>query len=323
MDREHVMSEFKQEIATTLQDYRNHITSHILERSEQLEFWVKAAMNELGTKMEIQEKEYVSFLYISTLKMDLIQRNYRFLIQAMNIRWYFDEEPLEVYFSARDLFEPLEQLWDKLNQKSRDCQGLVNKYDVQHIIFDELAFIDALISRILRYRLRNWEEKGIFSNVTRSPYWFLKWGEYRDQSEFIIHTDREEKDGSVWRGELKKALHKPETMVFSYWYRGEYEDSSMSELDMRFMVFEDSKLRRMEFRRCNLEGIRLSNCTLTDCSFEDCNLYGADFTKCTFERVSFHNADLAEALFPAFSVPFLHLTPEQLQTIQLAKEESE
>ena len=89
------------------------------------------------------------------------------------------------------------------------------------------------------------------------------------------------------------------------------------------MVFEDSKLRRMEFRRCNLEGIRLSNCTLTDCSFEDCNLYGADFTTCTFERVSFHNADLAEAIFPAFSVPFLHLTPEQLQTIQLAKEESE
>ncbi len=39
---EHVMSEFKQEIATTLQDYRNHITSHILERSEQLEFWVKS-----------------------------------------------------------------------------------------------------------------------------------------------------------------------------------------------------------------------------------------------------------------------------------------
>ena len=322
MDREYVMSEFKQEIAVTLKEYRKHLTSHILGHSEQIELWVKAAMDELGAQMEIQEKEYVSFLYISMLKTDLIQRNYRFLVQAMNIRWYFDEEPLEVYFSAGNLFEPLEQLWDKLNQKSRDCQGMVNQYDVQHIIFEELSYIDALISRILRYRLRNWEEKGIFSNVTRSPYWFLKWGEYRDQSEFIIHTDRTEKDGSVWRGELKKALHKPETMVFSYWYRGEYEDSRMSELDMRFMVFDESTLRRMEFQRCNLEGVRLSNCTLTDCSFEGCNLCGADFTKCMFERVTFQDAELTDAIFPALSVPFLDLTPEQLQTIQIAKEES-
>lgn len=321
MDREKAMSEYETEIAEILQEYRTHMTNHILEHSEQLESLVKAAMDELGEKMEIQQKEYVSFLYISMLKTDLIQRNYRFLLQAMNIRWYFDEEPLEIYFSAEKLFEPLEGLWDKLCEKCRDCQGKVNKYDIQHIIFDELSFIDALISRILRYRLRNWEEKDIFLKVTLSPYWFLKWGEYRDQTEFIIHTDRAEKDVNVWRKELKKALHKPETMVFSYWYQGEYEDCTMKELDMRFMVFEESKLKNMEFQRCNMEGARFSNCIIEDCSFEGCNLWGADFTKCALERVSFQNAELTDTIFPAVSVPFLNLTPEQLQTIQLVKEE--
>lgn len=321
MDREIAMSKYKEDIAVILPGFRTHMANHIQERSQQLESTIKAAVDELGDRMVKQQKEYVSFLYISMLKTNLIQKNYQFLLQAANFRWYLDDELIEVYFSAEDLLEPLEKLWNELSEKSHIYRGAINQYDIQHIIFEELSFIDAVISQVLRYQLRNWEEKEIFSKITLSPYWFLKWGEYQDQTEFIIHTDRTEKDESIWRRELKKAIHKPETMVFSYWYRGEYEDRSIKALDMRFIVFEDSKLKGIEFQQCNMEGSKFRNCNIAGCSFEGCNLYGADFTNCTFKHVSFPHAELEEAIFPAHSVPFLDLTPEQLQTIRLAKEE--
>lgn len=323
MNREKAMGRYKEEVEVMLREYRIHMAKHIQERAEDLESMVKGAMDELGSRMEAQQKEYVSFLFISALKTDLIQRNYQFLLHAMDLRWYLDDESIEVYFSAGALFEPWEQLWDRLIEKSHAYRGAVNLYDIQHILFGELEVMDAVIALILRYQLRDWEKKGIFSKVTLPPYWLLKWGEYRDQMEFILHTDRGEKDESVWKGELKKAVHKPETMVFSYWYRVAYRDYTMKELDMRFMVFEESNLEGMAFHGCNLEGARFSKCTMTDCSFEGCRLWGADFTGCTLKGVSFQNADLTNAILPAPSLPFLNLTPEQLQLIGLAQEEEE
>ena len=159
------------------------------------------------------------------------------------------------------------------------------------------------------------------SLLPRSPYWVLRWGEYRDQTEILVQTDRVEKDPGVWKTELSKAAREPEKMVFSYWYKGTYADRTIRDMDMRFITFEESTVQNIVFQNCNLEGSRFPGTRLTGCSFEGCNLWGADFRECTFEQTSFAGAELTAAVFPAESVPFLEISAEQLQVIRLDREE--
>lgn len=321
MEREQVIQMYLEDAAGPVEEYRRQMGQHLLERSEQLESMVRDALKCLGEKIREQGKEYVSFFYVSLLRTDLQNRNYRFLLHSMNLQWYLDGEPVEVYFGAGDLLEPLDKLWDILIKKSQKYMGVVNLYDIQHILFGELKSIDSAISRILRYRLRDWESKGIFSNISLSPYWLFKWGEYRDQSEFILQTDRTPKGKEMWQEEVRKAAHKPETMVFGYWYQGEYEGDRLEMLDMRFTVFEECSLKALSFDRCNLEGSRFTGSKITGCSFAGCNLWGADFMDCTFEGATFSGSELSGARFPSQSIPFLNLDPEQLQTILIKREE--
>jgi len=323
MERDEVILKYHEEITEILVQYREHMSNHLLEQADFLEEQIRVVMSTLGERMEQQQKEYVSFLYMSVPRVDLIHRKYQFLLHAMNHLWYLDVESIEVYFEAGSLFEPFDEVWDKLIEISRKYFGIVNRYDVQNIMLEELKYIDQTISQILRYRLRDWEKKGIFSGVTLAPYWLLKWGEYRGDSEFVIQTDRTAKEKNAWKKDVKKACHKPETMVFSYWYQDEYKGSRLEDINMKFIVFEEAKLSDMVFQHCDMEGSRFIRTHLSDCSFENCNLWGADFTGCTFEKVSFAGAVLAGAVFPAESIPFLNLEPEQLQVIFLKREEQE
>ena len=320
MDREKALDDYRERIAPLIQKFHHQMGTHLREHAEELEQRVKGAIDELGEKMESQGKEYVSYLYISMLKTDVLCRNYRFLLHAMNLKWYLDEEAIEVYFDAGNLMEPFDELWDGLKQENYGYMGAVNQYDIQHIMFGQLREVDSAIAHILRYRLRDWKKKELFSKVTLPNFWFLKWGEYRDRTEIILYTDQEAKEQNVWNGQVKEAMHKPETLVFSYWYQSDYDDCAVDRLDMRFIVFEGCTLRDFRFVDCNLEGARFTGTSLTGCSFEGCNLSGADFSGCRMENVSFNGSELANAFLPADSVPFLNLSPEQLQAILLRRE---
>lgn len=321
MVREEALQNYKEAVRERILAFRSHMGEHILQHAEELEALVETAMKFLGTQMEKQGKEYVCFLYFSLLKTDLITRNYRIQLHGLDIGWYMDPEPAEVYVDAKKLFQPFDELWDDLIQANKGYGVFVNDYDILHILFDELTVADNIICQILRYRLRDWEKSGIFDPVPRAACWTVRWGEYRDYTEILVRTDRVEKSPDVWKEELSKAARKPETLVFSYWYKGTYGNRTIQDLDMRFTVFEDSTIENTVFQNCNLEGSRFPGSRLVGCSFADCNLWGADFRECTFEQTSFAEAELTAAVFPAESVPFLNISAEQLQVIRLDREE--
>lgn len=320
MERDDLIHKYHEEITDMLEPYRVHMGNHLLEQADFLEEQVGKGIKVLGEEMKQQKKEYVSFLYISVPRVDLIHRRYRFRLHAMNYLWYLDDASIEVYFEAGNLLNPFDEVWDKLNEISRDYLGFVNGYDVQKIMFQEMKFIDHTISHILRYRLRDWEKKGIFTGVTLSPYWLLKWGDDRGEAEFILQTDRTAREEGTWKKEVKKARHNPETLAFTYWYQDAYRGSRLEEINMKFIVFEEAKLHDMVFYQCDMEGSRFTRTHLQNCSFENCNLWGADFTGSSFEHVSFQGAVLTGAVFPAESIPFLNLEPGQLQVIFLHRE---
>lgn len=320
MERETALQSYRKAVSGKIAEFRSNMENHLIKHAEYLENMVKSGMDLLGEQMKRQEKEYVCFLYISVLKADLIARKYHIFIHGLDMRWYLDDEPVEAYVDAEELFEPFDCLRNVLEETNSGYGGAVNSYDIQNLLFEELPHMDSIICQILRYRLRDWEEKGIFDKVVRSPYWLIKWGEYRDRAEFLIQTDRVEKSDSAWKEELKKAAHDPEKMVFSYWYKGRCQGKNPQNLDMRFITFEDCIVQDVKFENCNMEGSRFPKSKINGCCFEGCNLSGADFRNCSFENTSFAGAELKLAIFPAESIPFLQISAEQLQAIQIYRE---
>lgn len=323
MDRKTALQQYQESVSEEISKFREYMAEYLLEHAEALEALVKEAMELLGKQMKKQGKEYVCFMFFSILKTDILQKQYRVMLHGLDMRWYLDEEPAEVYVDAEELLAPLDRLRKTLEKKNEGYGGTVNDYDVRNVLLGELSYLDSIISYILRYRLRSWEKNGILANVTLPPYWYVKWGEYRDVSEFLIQTDRTEKDMLVWKGELAKAAHKPEQMIFSYWYKGNYEGSILQGLDLRFITFEECHLTDIAFRDCNMEGCRFPQSSLTGCSFNGCNLWGADFRGCSFDHTSMSEAELAEAVFPPESIPFLDIGADQLQKLRLDREEEE
>ena len=96
---------------------------------------------------------------------------------------------------VKELLTPLDELWNELVCANQGYGVSVNEYDIQNLLFDELTIMDNMICQVLRYRLRDWEKKGIFEPVTRSPYWVLRWGEYRLEDRTVKGSQRAGKDG--------------------------------------------------------------------------------------------------------------------------------
>ena len=194
MDRETALQNYREAVSRKIAAFRSHMGDSVLEHAEDWEAVVEKAMKLLGEQMEKQGKEYVCFLYFSLLKSDTINRNYRVQLHGLDMSWYMDKEPVEVYVDVKELLTPLDELWNELVCANQGYGVSVNEYDIQNLLFDELTIMDNMICQVLRYRLRDWEKKGIFEPVTRSPYWVLRWGEYRDQTEILVQTDRVEKE---------------------------------------------------------------------------------------------------------------------------------
>ena len=71
-----------------------------------------------------------------------------------------------------------------------------------------------------------------------------------------------------------------------------------------------------------MEGCRFPDSRISCASFEGSNLTGADFTRCELEQVSFTGTELTGTKFRSEQVPFLNLTPDQLQDAILVREET-
>lgn len=88
-----------------------------------------------------------------------------------------------------------------------------------------------------------------------------------------------------------------------------------NECDLRSSDFNNALLEEVNFDDSNFQLGNFVNTNLYKVSFKNCNLAQADFSKAKFEHVDFEGANLENTIFSREDVPFLHLSPEQLQYI--------
>lgn len=319
MTRTEALEHFRLYVNTLWKDYEIHFWEALQKNKDTLEHIVQNGFLRLEQQIQQADKKEIVHFQFSLLRIDLLQNQYTVLLQASNVDWYLDEETISVSLDIGILFETLNYLRDELFSESKKYVGKVNKYDVQELVSEKIMAISPLIAHTLRFILRDIEQNKSFQMIPKADFWVIRWGEYRDQSEIILQVDHYEKTKEDWENALKEIVQKEDSLIYSFWYRLEVKEGYLKNKQLHFIGFEESHLENINFESSAILGARFKKCYLKNCSFKGALLKYSDFRTSHFENVDFSDANLTDAIFSEKDVPYLHLSPQQLQIIHIER----
>ncbi|NFG22872.1 hypothetical protein FDF11_06960 [Clostridium botulinum] len=117
--------------------------------------------------------------------------------------------------------------------------------------------------------------------------------------------------------EFVKCTIKNSVMTGSIFKNTSLNTINFSNSDLRACNFNYSDCIEVTFNNCNLEDVSFYKSSLYRINFINCNLKSVNFIDAKFYKISFEGSDLKEALFNEEVIPFIHITPEQLQDINI------
>lgn len=309
-------------------------------------------------EIQKKDKDYkIVVIQIELLRINVLNENYKIWIHGYNNKWYLDEDAIYEELDLKFLFNPFIELKKELIKAKKVYIGKINNYDIEEIIFETVAQCYNNMSTKAREWLWNldenqWINEGVFSDI-----YIVKWSEYRSDSETIFAMDKREKTRDQLL-ELKDVQKEKLPFVYSVWRKSSLQDVDLNEEAMLFINFKESNLKNIGFensvlimsqfkdtkiKKCNfknskligtsfenallekcnfdeadVKGVNFKRAKLREATFKNSDLRGAVFIEATLENVVFEGANVEEAIFSEQQVPFLHLTPEQLQTIYIS-----
>lgn len=309
-------------------------------------------------EVQEKDKDYkIVVIQIELLRINVLKENYKIWVHGYNNKWYLDEDSIYEELDLKFLFNPFIELKKELIKAKKVYIGKINNYDVEELIFETVAQCYKNMSQKARAWLWNLDENQWINEGSFSDIYIVKWSEYRSDSETIFAMDKREKIREQLL-ELKNVPKEKLPFVYSVWRKSSFQDIELDEEAMLFINFKESNLKNISFtsgllimsqfkdtkikncnfksskligasfensalEKCNFDeadvkGVNFKNVKLKDITFKNSDLRGAAFIEATLENVVFEGADVTEAIFSEQQVPFLHLTPEQLQTIYIS-----
>ncbi|WP_313577841.1 pentapeptide repeat-containing protein [Lacrimispora sp.] len=321
MTRQEALERFREEEREYLEEKKGQFFLEIQDKALELSKAIQQAFSSL--REEAAGKEKIMFFYFSLLRIDALNGDYNVLAQALDARWYMDTEPAEVTFSIRFLFSMMAEIKVRMEQDRRKYIGKINQYDISNFLQEILMEWNQILAGQLRFLFRDIEENSDFADIPKLDTWGIYWGEYRDANELIANVDREKKEQKDWDRALHLTEEQEGAMVSKFWYEADLKDSDCKGRALLFSQFENCSLTNLCFEEAILSGAQFKNCTIKGCSFQNAVIRQADFVNCRWEDNDFRGADLEYSIFLEKDVPFLHLEPEQLQTILIDRRTEE
>lgn len=245
---------------------------------------------------EQKKNNCVYFLY-SLQRYDLTQGKAVVRLDVTNLEWYLDEEALSDSFDITFLFQEYFDFQERLIRDMREYMGKVNIYDIRNFIQSEIMSSNKLVAHVLRFLFRDLERQEVFTRIQKMPFWVIRWGEYKDESEIVMQIKREIRGEDAWQEKLEKYKENSNVLVAEHWYRSDINSGDCRNKNMYFMFFEECTLKNIDFGGANLTGSRFKNCKIRNCNFSNASLNQADFFECIFIDNEFQDAGLSQTTF--------------------------
>ena len=318
MDREQELACFTEKAMEKIKRSQDEIVQSLIRFQDEWKNVIMNAIKTLSDKIQKEEKILIAYLQFSVLRIDLLkEKKYHVVLTAYDPRWYLDDEAIEVSFEIHDWFQDRVKVWESLYALTEESMGKVTKYDVDHLMMNQIMEELPLTTHFLRFLLQDIEQEECFLQIPKSDIFQIRYGEYRDKSELILRMDHSLKDQKKWEKELRLTATVSDQLVYSGWYQVSITDSKAENLQLLYLRFEQSTLAKVSFQQSNLYGAKFLDCIINDCNFKKADLRCADFSRSKMEANDFTEADLEGAIFSEDVIPYLNLTSQQLQVIKI------
>ncbi len=256
-----------------------------------------SAFGKIADQAQEQDKPMCVFFLFSLLRYDLFQDTAKVRLDVMDAGWFLDQEPLYTEFDLTFLFAPYFQWRTELLTDMRTYMGKVNKYDVEHMVQQEVMSAVKHLTQVLRILFRNLESQEDFARIPKGMFWEIRFGEYRDYSEVVMQMNREPRSQKEWLDKLEDDGEDSGRLQFTWWHETELTAGNCRGKTLDFIVFERCTLRNIDFEDAQMWGARFLHCKLEQCSFKQANLRQAEFESCEFSECDFTQAELQQAVF--------------------------
>lgn len=300
MTRAEALEEFKARHSKETEELGNEFISGIETGVNELMERILSAFGEIADQAEETDKSMCVFFLFSLLRYDLMQDTAKIRLDVMDASWFLDKEPLYAEFDLTFLFAPYFKWRADMLTDMREYMGKVNKYDVEHMVQQEIMAAVRRLTQILRILFRSIESQESFARIPKGMFWEIRFGEYRDYNELIMQMNREPRSEEGWLDKLRNDGGDEEDsgkLQFSWWYETELTSGNCQGKVMDFIVFEKCTLKDIDFENAQMSGARFLYCKLERCSFKQANLTQAEFESCEFSDCDFTEAGLQQAVF--------------------------
>ncbi len=297
MTRSEALEEFRDKYCRDTDRLTEIFTSGMEDGRDMLMGRILKAFGQTADQAVAQEKGACVFFLFSLLRYDLLSDTARVRLDVMDGSWYLDEAPLHTELDLTFLFAPYFKRREELLTAMRPYMGKVNRYDVFHIVQEEIMDACRLLAQYLRILFRSIETQEEFKRIPKLPFWEISFGEYRDQREVVLQVNREMRNEEEWKKKLEDVKENPGLLRSGWWYQARLMEGDCREMSLEHAAFEECTLKDIDFGAAKMMGARFLRCRLTGCSFRQTDLTQAEFEGCIFTDCDFSGAILQQAVF--------------------------
>ena len=276
---------------------KKEFEDRLQERIDRLTGCIYKSFERIRKQADEQKKNNCVYFLYSLQRYDLTQGKAIIRLDVTTFEWYLDEKPLEDSFDITFLFQEYFDFQERLLRDMREYMGKINIYDIQDFIQSEIMNRNKLVAHNLRFVFRELESQEAFNGIGKMPFWVIRWGEYKDESEIVMQINRELRGEKIWQEKLERYKENPNVLIAEHWYKGDFNSGDCSNMNMYFMFFEECSLKNIDFNGANLTGSRFLKCRIKNCNFSAANLSQAYFSECVFSDSKFQDASLNQTVF--------------------------
>ncbi|WP_025684901.1 pentapeptide repeat-containing protein [Paenibacillus maysiensis] len=232
------------------------------------------------------EKAPIGYIHFSMLRTSILDQTYLYVIEAYSDEWYFDQVNCTVTYDASWAFRSIASIIDVLDQKRKPYIRLLNRADVERMVWSSSHYFHQFIATLLRLAVHQMIEMPEYQSIQKAKCLFIRIGEFKDQSEQVYIEDLV----PLHENDLKqRLLDEGETEhPFENVKGATLRDLRMVEKDLRYSDFGMGDFSNSQFRNCVLLGTTWRNANLRDVDFSGSILSDADFSGSDLRGVHFY-----------------------------------
>lgn len=290
MDRRIALEKIKEQFEEEKPRLKQKFLKNVSEREQELVAALFEGIKKLNTDYPIR------VLQFQMMRGDIYQAHSPITVCGYNADWYLDEERTEYQIAADYLYEPFEELEEKMKKEISVYMGSVTIYDIKNLVCEYFleCFTD-MADKIQEkfYLFDEWaKEEGIAFEI---PYRIL-WGEYRGRTKTIFYQGKIGKGKEEIQRELKESKEK-EAHLFSSWVKSQVTDLILEQENFAHLNMKSSSLSQVVFRKCMFARAMFQKSVMEWCSFEKSILNGCNFSNLQAYQLDFSHAQISNCSF--------------------------